>query len=248
MSKLRNRDRAKESRSFIQRHKHAENATEIILQLPQPLCNRLDFAPAEIVKRYLRNELAVAFEITYEVGRDVFRYSALVLNPSQEVVRDMEGCCRCHDHQSSVFIDNVKLVQNREVGVDGVGAMVWLKPLYQVQNAGIGDSLYLSLVFGRQVFLGWPFVKNGKSNERDVFSTVSVPRKVPNDMVKARSQVMNDLTRENTKSKWNQATLVVLDCLRDGLQVIIADDWVFGFFKKPCDLGLKITDILVGPA
>jgi hypothetical protein len=72
-------------------------------------------------------------------------------------------------------------------------------------------------------------------------------REVPDDMVEARSQMVNDLTRKHTEPERDRALTVVLDCLGNNLLVVIAEERVVAFLKEPGDFGLKVLDVLVGP-
>jgi hypothetical protein len=76
---------------------------------------------------------------------------------------------------------------------------------------------------------------------------VFAARKMPNDMVEARSQVVDDLARKDAEPERNGELAVVLDCLRNNLCLVISEERVFAFLKEPGDFGLKILDVLVGP-
>jgi len=76
---------------------------------------------------------------------------------------------------------------------------------------------------------------------------ISGIREVPNNVIEARSEMVDDLSSEHGKTKWDRTASVIFNCLSDRLLILIANDGVLAFLKKPLDLSLKIDDVLVGP-
>jgi hypothetical protein len=70
---------------------------------------------------------------------------------------------------------------------------------------------------------------------------------MPCDMIKTRAQVVNDFTNENAESRRDRQFLVVLDCLKESLVVVLGKRGVLAFLKKPLNLEIEIDDVLVGP-
>ena len=84
----------------------------------------------------------------------------------------------------------------------------------------------------------------------------SGPSELPNDMIERRSEVVNDFTGQDTQSR-NRGSLknVLADFLK-GFSILIRKDYVVPFqipsHLRQCryerrDLGIEITDILIGP-
>jgi hypothetical protein len=147
-----------------------------------------------------------------------------------------------------MFIRDVHLVEYEERRIDRVGGVVWLKAFNEPKDAGAFNPLYFSCVSGKKVLLPWPRFENGKVDELSVLagSVIRFGEK-PCHVIKARPKVVDDLTTENRESWRDDEIRMVLDSLGNQLAVFITDDWVFAGLKKGVDLGLKITDVLVGP-
>lgn len=224
------------------------DADDVIVHFRQPLYDGLRFPPAKIAKGYLGNDLAVTLELAREVDGRAFRYSALVANvPPPKINRKLQGPRRGDDYQFSVLVDNVEVMDSKEHRLCRIRASVWLKALDEVANSGVCDSLYFSFIHGEHVRRGWWFFENGKFNEPNVLAPVLAVGKMPDDVIEARSKMVNDLPGEDTESKGNRTLSVILNRLRNELLIVITEEGVFAVLKKTCDLHLKITDVLVGP-
>ena len=221
---------------------------DVVVDFPQTLHDCLRFPLTKLTERYLRDDLAVALELACNIDGKTARYSALVTNvPIEQVDREFQRSRRGHNDQRAVLVDNVEIMDDEKERITRHGAVVRLQLLDEVQDFRVTDSLYLSLVFGRPIFLRWPRFKNGKADSLDMLRSVSGFGKQPHDMVEARPQLMDDLSGENTEAKRNDTIPVILDCLRDQLLIVIAQDWVVALLKKPLDLDIEIADVLVGP-
>jgi hypothetical protein len=80
-----------------------------------------------------------------------------------------------------------------------------------------------------------------------MFSSVRIVREVPNNVVKARPEMVDDFAREHAEARRKRSLHVILDCLRNNLHIVMAEERVFALLEKPSDLNLKIADVLVGP-
>ena len=111
----------------------------------------------------------------------------------------------------------------------------------------MGNSLYFSVVSADFIFTDRPFDTDGKFY--GVFTGAPVLRagELPDDMIQARSEVVNDLPGEHRKSWRNGLLGKVYSCLSERLNIVATTNSVFAFLEKPNDLRLKITDTLVGP-
>lgn len=76
---------------------------------------------------------------------------------------------------------------------------------------------------------------------------VSLTGKLPSDVVKTGTQVVNDFASKNAEPERDDALFMVRDCLKESIFVVLGDDWVFAGLKEGVNLGLKIVDVLVRP-
>ena len=228
--------------------KRCDDLDDVVVHLPDGLYDRALFPPANVIKRYLGNELAIALELFYEIGGHgrvvAFIHHRSLHYPDGE----HEGTSGRNDNQCAVLVNDVEIVNGEQLGIKGTGAgVVWLQPLDKVDNARVADSLYFSFVLGEHVRRCWPFFQDGKLNIRYALAPVVGIRKMPDDMVEARSEMVDNFAGEHAKPERDGALAVVLDCLRNNLLVVIAENRVFALLKKSCDFSLKIEDVLLGP-
>lgn len=230
---------------FIER---CDDLDDVVIHVPQALYDRALFPPANVVKRYLGNELAIALELFYEIGGHGRVIAFIHHGPVHHSDGEHEGTSGRNDNQCAVLVNNVEIMDGEQQGIQRTGAgVIWLHPLDKLKNAGVGDSLYFSFVLGEHVRRRWPFFQDGKLNLCDVLPPVVGIREVPDNMIKARSEMVDNLAGEHAKPERDRELAVVLNCLRNNLLIIMAENRVFAFLKKPCDFSLKIEDVLLGP-
>lgn len=219
-----------------------------VLQFFQPLHYGLRFRATELTKRYCGNNLSVALEFALEINGKTSRYSALIANES---VKNLSGkfnsCCHDNDDEFSVLVGNVEVMNDEKQRVDRISAVVWLKPFDEIANGGFSDALYFSFITGKKLFLRWPRLKDGELDPPPIRLPITGFGEQPNKVIEARSEVMNNFPGKHSEARRDRAASMILDCLRNRLVVLIADEWISAFLKEPTDFGLKVTDVLVGP-
>jgi hypothetical protein len=203
-----------------------------------------DFPPAKIQERYLRNDFEVLIKVILNVRRDAASFLASI---KREVARDVDASSTGAQDKLSVLIDNVHLVDDEDRSIERVRSVIRLKSPNEFKNGCAGNPLYLSFVTGKFVFIQRLFLKDGKSDSLRVISTVRFDGKLPRDMVEAGAQVMDDLSNENAESGWDNQPLMVLDCLKKSLVIVLGKRGILAFLEKPLNLSIKIDDVLAGP-
>ncbi len=223
------------------------NLDNAVLHLLQRPYDDLLCRPHGINERYLRNELAVALEFLYEDRGHICKCIGFV-EPLCEGERKLKCSARNDDSQFAVLVNDVQVMDSRQHEIHGIrSTIVGLELLDKIPNLGIPDSLYFSFVLGKYVRLRWTLLQEGKLNQPEVLPSVLRIREVPNDVIETRSEVVDNLAREDAKSRRNGSLSVILNCLQDNLLIVVDDDRVIAFLKKSCDLGLKVNDVLAGP-
>lgn len=220
-----------------------------VLKLVKGLNYGFRFRRTELIKRYLGDNLSVALELLLKIDGCASRYSALIAKgPLHHFHRELDCWRANHDHEFSVLVDNVKIVNDERQRVDvAPDAVIWLKLFDKSTDYRLSDSLYFSFVTGKNIFLRWPRLKDGKLDPFPVCLSVGGFGKLPNDVVEDRPKMVDDFPGQQREAQRDRTIPMILDCLRKNLSVLIAEDGVLAFLKKPVDLNLKITDVLLGP-
>ena len=206
----------------------------------------MDFPPTEVPKRYTRLQYAIALKVECDFGGVKFGMCFLItVNDGLQRVWEQANTCVQTEQEFSMLIDNVEVVDDPEGTVRRIGGVIRLKSFDQNPNIGIRNLLYLSLKSGNVSFINRLFAQDRKINRHLVYLGAS--GEVPNDVVEAGSQMMNNFTSEHTELWWNDAILMVFNGLRKALKVVLWDSGVIAFIEEPLDFSIEIKDVLFGP-
>ena len=171
----------------------------VLVQLRQSWDNGLDFPPTKIPERYTRFRGTVGLEVVCELGGVKFRVFPLItFDDGTHLKGEISGSGSDAEDEFFVLIRNVKIVDNSERIVHRVGGAIRLKAFNQADDLGVCDFLYFSLKSGDVVFLDWLFRENRKLNRHVVLCGPG--GEVPNNMVEAGAQMVNDLTSKHSES------------------------------------------------
>lgn len=225
-------------------------ASDVARELRQSWDDRLDYPPTKITERYLRGDLAVLIELSFEVRGERFNCSTHVTNklPRQIGVKALNQARSADDDQLAMLVGNVHVVDDQQRIEDGINSAVRLKFSDEFDSIGVPHSLYLSFVSGKFVFRSWPRLKNGKFDVAEVGRrAVGLIGKLPDNMIQTGSKMVNDFSSENAESHRDSQRSVITQSLKDFLVIELRYDGVCAFLKEPVNLQLEIDDILVGP-
>ena len=223
---------------------------DVVAKFNQSWNDRLNWPPTKISERYLRNKLAIALKLKCNLRGSQFGMCAFIaFNKGFVLSRQLSSAARKAHHQFSVLIDNVEVMKDRQKIVSRVGGLVWLEFQNQLACLGLGDSLYFSIKTGDTIFIDRLFIADRKHNAFTfgrVFP-VTPERKVPSDMIETRTKVVNNFPGKHRKSWWDTTLLMVMDCLKRNLSLVLWNNGVSATLDKQAKLPVKIADVLVGP-
>jgi hypothetical protein len=218
---------------------------------------------SKFIERYLRNELCVHAHFDGPGKSDTEKFCATFYGPDHTTTpilwkdvdfiildylatkgnRPADASVARNDQQKFVFVDIVKVMKNGQRVISGTRAMVRLQPLNDCLRAS-GNSLYCSALNGLCVFRD--VLADG---EYDLESGRLVPLKheCPDQMVKARAQVADDLANAYTKVERGQGWAVHAIDVFGSVVVHLLPKVATVHVKKGCDKLIKPIDIMIGP-
>jgi hypothetical protein len=251
--------RSKLTREQINRLDHC------ISQMDQAWNDRFVLTSPKFLKRYLRGEVCLHLHLRMGASElNAKQFCAVLASPNHMVgpcfgdefselvigylswsdmkpVRDGHGAS--NDDKQTVFVGNGELIENGERVVSRFGFPVRLQSFDDCARSW-GDAVYYST-------LHVSFETAFRHANRELvvvrgLSTRVVDNQCMNKVVKAGSQVVNDLPSNHGKCKSRLDTKGFKDILRS-IRVEMSNDAVVVNRKILLEIGIEIVDVLFGP-
>jgi hypothetical protein len=231
-----------------------------ITKLLEAWDNRLSFPLTKLLQRYLHNWITLKLDVRTiwaEGESDQFRatfgslheaagrpntgYHEITLVASHPNIFSLSDCA--NNDQEPMLVGIAQISQNPEqVGVN-IGAIpVWLERSDDI-GTSIGDALDLPLSDDSFVFL------SGATNRKlmSVRGLASVEQhKLPDQMIKDRTQLVDNLSRDYRKNNW-RALSHQEQCALAGIRVFLMDDSISVTLKKQTDISGELANVRIGP-
>lgn len=219
----------------------------VVEQFNQSFRYRLDSPLTKIPERYTESGGAVALKVICDLGGVKFGMFTLINLQDFAHLRGQNDCgCSNANDKFSVLIEDVEIVDQPKGIVRRVGGFIGLKSFDKVPDVWVRDPLYFSFKSSAFVRAEWLFQKNW---ELDSSNVLYFPRvgEMPNNVVKAGSKVMNNLSGKHAEAWRDSAIRMVLSGLAQHLSVVLWHDGVVAFLKEHLHFEIEIADVLFRP-
>lgn len=203
------------------RSEFLDYANRIVKQLHQSFSDGLDFPPTKIPERYTGLRGSVAVKVTRNLGRvKVGMCPLITLQEPLHITGQHYGWGADTQNKFLMLIENVEIVDQPEGIVRRVGGVIRLDSFDKGKDISICDSCYFSFKTLTPVLIDKRVkLENREVNLLRIFNRQN--REVPNDVIKAGSQVMNNLSDQHAESWWDDKVLMVLNCLSKQLCIAL---------------------------
>jgi len=228
---------------------------DCLVQLQERWDHKLCFPLAELGKRYLRKDFGILIDCPTGQGPLGIsnRFSLALLNDGTHCIdarargnKDVRTCG--NNCEFPMLVESIHVMDDTDRVVFSIApSFVWLYALDEREDAGLGNSLYFSLVSGKFVFRTWLFPKDREFDVVFGFQSIFGAGKMPDDVVETGAQMMNDLPAQNGAIQRNNEILMVINGILPFLRIHIGYDWILARLEKSDDLVIEINDVLVGP-
>ncbi len=209
--------------------------------------NRLTFPPTKLGERYLKGKVHLQL-ICRGWGKD---FLVNVRSSDDCPLKKLEGNRKAHvptalnEHECLVFVYSVKVVEDDEWIIKRVRSIIGLEFLDQAPSVGRSDSLNLSVVTGEFLWLPRFCSADRECNQSLVLPPILLARQKPNEMVQDRTQMVGDFPGKNTEARRDLPPRVLQEFMRSLFFVLTEN--TFRWFQERLDLGIEVTDAVIGP-
>jgi len=226
-----------------------DNTSDEVLKIKQAWDDRLVFPLSELPKRYVGGKLSILLKLACNIGGNRAEIIGRITSCEfQQMRRDGEVKAESNDDQLSVFVDAVHVVNDPDWVVERLRSVIRLQIANELKGRDAADSLYLSVVSGSFVFIAGRIPEYGKLDSgRTVSPRIGIGQ-LPRDVIETRPEVVNDLPdKDGEAERHRRILMVVADRCASGLKILVTPNWVFATLEEERNIGLQITDTLVGP-
>jgi hypothetical protein len=151
-----------------------------------------------------------------------------------------------HCNQETMLVDVVQFMDQPKITVPSLMRL----GLFEKTNCGLGDSLYFGLSSGFQfvkesaatspILEDWEGMLVGGGSSRSL-------DKLPDEMIKARPQVVENISNDDGKSRGNWRARLNTKNFVAGLRVILGVETVRVLIDEKINPGIEFDDLLFGP-
>lgn len=210
--------------------------------------DRLVFPLSKLPERYAWGELQVLVELdSNRLGHRPGLRVCIAHSVCQQLWRKLPFDAVIHDDEFPMFVESVHVVDDRKWVIQRLPSVVGLQFLDHRECRDAPNAVYFSVVSGDFVFIPGLFDKDGKFYPVGKALSVCGSGKMPDYMVKAGAEVVNNLPGENRKSWRDRFGLESPQGRNFSLHGFIGPDSVFVRLEKPRNFPVKINDVLIGP-
>jgi len=200
--------------------------------------NRVVIPPTKLSERYISGHLKLHVHLwgacQPHISGSHFPRQLLSSSSEQSISLDVDPHNVDSQNEFPMLVNSVHIVNEPKRMTTRVCSLVRLQALDSCTRGGTGDALYFSAISAKFVLVSTtafsarsgPHIENG---ELDLIRGVCLEygrRQLPSQMIEGGSQVMDNLTSENTESRLDALSHDELCQFVIGSPIFISDDWV----------------------
>jgi len=235
--------------------KDSKDVLNVARKLAQKWDNGLNFPPSNIPERYLRGDLAIRVEGSAKSGNLSFGKIGFSVEHEPQAGFRAVRCNteRClGEYEFAMLVRCIELVNNPQGISTRSGQEKSGVTLVRLQHlddcAGLWRySLYFSLVFTKFRFLNGLAQVDRKLDPPGISCPLLGGGEFPGDVIQAGAQVVNDLSNQDAKTKWDNSVYMRFNRFFEESRFLLGDNWVRPLFKERRDFSFEVQDVLIGP-
>lgn len=238
-----------------QLRKESNSLDDRLMQLREAWDNKLFFPLTELGKRYLRKNFSIALDCSMrqsQLGAPK-KFSLAISSNGTRCIDPRTGGngdarTRGDNREFSMLIKSVHVVDDAEGVIFSIApSFVGLHLQDERVDPEISNPLYFSFVSGNFIFRNRLFLEDRELDSACSLGPVLDAGKMPNNVIQARTQVMNDLAAQDPTAQRDDEVSMIINRFLPLLRIYIGNDWILASSEEAADLPTKIDDVLIGP-